>query len=100
MFCILKALESTIPKDQMATAYMYHDDPFLLPTRRQHYRTYALSYESGKKTAMWIHKEHGNLFPPNLSDPLIKVKLNHTYIYIYVYVIRSDRSNFIFYCIF
>nr|XP_034179190.1 protein PTCD3 homolog, mitochondrial isoform X1 [Osmia lignaria] len=69
---ILNALESTIPKDKMATGYVYHDDPFLLPTKKQNHRIYALSYESGKKTAMWVHKAHGNLFPRNLSEPMIK----------------------------
>lgn len=69
---ILCALERTIPKDSMNHNYLYHDDPFLLPQTKVDYRNYALSYEAGKKAAMWIHREHADLFPTHLSEPEIK----------------------------
>ncbi|XP_031367472.1 protein PTCD3 homolog, mitochondrial [Apis dorsata] len=72
---ILHALENTIPKDSsmhIMKNYIYHDDPYLLPMKKLDYRIYALSYESGKKTANWIHKEHSDLFPKHLSNPEIE----------------------------
>ncbi|KAK1125637.1 hypothetical protein K0M31_005198 [Melipona bicolor] len=69
---ILYALENTIPKDFINLSYMYHDDPYLYPVRKLDYRNRALSYEAGKKAAIWIHKEHGDLFPKHLSDPEIE----------------------------
>ncbi|KOX79803.1 hypothetical protein WN51_11414 [Melipona quadrifasciata] len=52
---ILYALENTIPKDFTNLSYVYHDDPYLYPLRKLDYRNRALSYEAGRKTAMWIH---------------------------------------------
>ena len=69
---ILDALDRTVPRDPLRTKYKYHDDPFLLPLKKTECRLYALSYESGKKTAMWVHKEHKDLFPKDLSDPKIR----------------------------
>ncbi|CAK9794674.1 Protein PTCD3 homolog, mitochondrial [Anthophora plagiata] len=69
---ILHALASTVPDDLIQNNYVYHDDPFLLPVRRLEYRTYALSYEAGKKAAMWIHEEHSDLFVDHLSEPEIE----------------------------
>ncbi|CAL7938309.1 unnamed protein product [Xylocopa violacea] len=68
---ILQALDSTIPEDYSRISSVYHDDPYLIPVRKTFYYTYGLSYESGKKTAMWIHKKHSNLFPKHLSEPAI-----------------------------
>ncbi|CAK9807450.1 Protein PTCD3 homolog, mitochondrial [Anthophora quadrimaculata] len=69
---ILHALASTVPDDPIQISYVYHDDPFLLPLRRVDYRTYALSYEAGKKAAMWIHEQHNDLFVQHLSEPEIE----------------------------
>ncbi|CAD1468903.1 unnamed protein product, partial [Heterotrigona itama] len=69
---ILYALESTIPKDSINLSYVYHDDPYLYPVKKTNYRNYALSYEAGRKAAIWIHKEHRDLFPKHLSDPEIE----------------------------
>lgn len=75
---------------------MYHDDPYLLPIKKLDYRRFALSYESGRKAAMWIHREHGDLFPKHLSNPEIKVNFiyysnNFIYhnmlLYFYIYFI-------------
>lgn len=69
---ILHALASTVPDDPIQTDYVYHDDPFLLPVRRTDYRNYALSYEAGKKAAMWIYEQHNELFVQHLSEPQIE----------------------------
>ncbi|XP_015432428.1 PREDICTED: protein PTCD3 homolog, mitochondrial [Dufourea novaeangliae] len=69
---ILRALDQTVPRNPMSMPYKYQDDPFLLPSKRSEANLYSLSYESGKKMAMWIHKEHENLFPRTLSEPEIK----------------------------
>ncbi|XP_076295611.1 small ribosomal subunit protein mS39 [Lasioglossum baleicum] len=69
---ILRALDRSVPRDPLSTSYKYHDDPYLIPMKRSDYRIYALSYESGRDTAMWIHKEHANYFPKDLSVPRIK----------------------------
>ncbi|XP_054013205.1 protein PTCD3 homolog, mitochondrial isoform X1 [Hylaeus anthracinus] len=85
---ILRALDSTVPKDPLSASYKYHDDPFLYPIKKLDQRAYALSYESGKKTAMWIHKQHGNLFPTDLSQPQIKAFIAPT-----VYTDKSQVSE-------
>nr|XP_033324844.1 protein PTCD3 homolog, mitochondrial [Megalopta genalis]XP_033324845.1 protein PTCD3 homolog, mitochondrial [Megalopta genalis] len=69
---ILRALERTVLEDPIRTRYIFHDDPYLIPTKKLDYNIFALSYKSGKDTAMWIHKEHANLFPKDLSVPRIK----------------------------
>ncbi|XP_017796576.1 PREDICTED: protein PTCD3 homolog, mitochondrial [Habropoda laboriosa] len=69
---ILNALNRTVPSDPIKIDYVYHDDPFLLPTKKQDFRKYTLSYEAGIKAAMWIHEEHGDLFPKHLSEPEIQ----------------------------
>ncbi|XP_076651023.1 small ribosomal subunit protein mS39 [Halictus rubicundus] len=69
---ILRALDRSVPRDPTSTPYRYQDDPFLIPVKRSDYRVYALSYESGRDTAMWIHREHANYFPKDLSVPRIK----------------------------
>ncbi|XP_068978689.1 small ribosomal subunit protein mS39 isoform X2 [Bombus flavifrons] len=69
---ILKALERTIPKDYNNTSYLYHNDPYICPLRKTEYRTFALSYEAGRKAAKWIRNEHRDLFPKHLSEPEIE----------------------------
>lgn len=69
---ILEALEQTIPKDFNNISYLYHDDPYLIPLKKLEYRTFALSYEAGRKAAKWIHNEHRDLFPKHLSEPEIE----------------------------
>ncbi|XP_033174927.1 protein PTCD3 homolog, mitochondrial isoform X3 [Bombus impatiens] len=69
---ILEALEQTMPKDSGNISYLYHDDPYLYPLRRTEYRSFALSYEAGRKAAKWIHNEHRDLFPKHLSEPEIE----------------------------
>ncbi|XP_015182596.1 PREDICTED: protein PTCD3 homolog, mitochondrial [Polistes dominula] len=69
---ILRALEKTISRDLSTPHYKYFNDPFLVPTSKQAQRNYALSLESGRKTAIWVHKEHGDLFRTDIADPVIE----------------------------
>ncbi|XP_078053736.1 small ribosomal subunit protein mS39 isoform X2 [Augochlora pura] len=69
---ILRALERTVPHDPLRTRYIFHDDPFLIPVKKADFHYYAISYVHGKDTAKWIYKEHGDLFPKDLSVPRIK----------------------------
>lgn len=69
---ILEALASTINRDPTAAHYKYHDDPYLIPTSNFTKRIYALSQESGKKTAMWIRQQHPQLFMHREAVPPIE----------------------------
>ncbi|OAD52030.1 hypothetical protein WN48_03322 [Eufriesea mexicana] len=70
---ILRALESTIPENIATKNYVFRKDPYLSPTGTINNRSYGLSYESGRKAAIWIHNEHKDLFPKHLSEPQIDV---------------------------
>ncbi|XP_014661679.1 PREDICTED: protein PTCD3 homolog, mitochondrial-like [Priapulus caudatus] len=71
---ILRALASTVARDQTAAHYKYHDDPFFIPTSNIAKRSYALSKESGRKAAHWISNQYPELFEGiNPADPQIPV---------------------------
>lgn len=59
---LLYALSRTVGKDPTAVHYKYHDDPFLTPKSFFTKDQYALSQESGKRTAQWLKQEQANLF--------------------------------------
>ncbi|XP_046750247.1 protein PTCD3 homolog, mitochondrial [Diprion similis] len=69
---ILRALASTVGKDLTAAHYKYHDDPYFIPLSNRTKRAYALSQEAGRKAAIWIRKEHADLFEQRTADPIIK----------------------------
>lgn len=69
---ILRALESTISRDTNAAHYKYQDDPFLIPVSNTSKRAYALAQEAGRKAAMWVRKEHSDLFQHMEMDPPIE----------------------------
>lgn len=64
---ILKALSQTVGNDPTAAHYKYHDDPFLIPMSNIGKRTFAMSQESGRKSAKWIRQENSELFQVSLS---------------------------------
>lgn len=72
-FPLLQALASTIKRDPTAPHYKFHDDPYLIPTSNKAKRVYALSQESGRKTAMWIKQQHPELFQHKVAEPPIQV---------------------------
>lgn len=59
---ILRALSQTVGFDPTAPHYKYHDDPFLIPMSNMAKRTYAMSLESGRKSAKWIRQQNPKLF--------------------------------------
>lgn len=63
---ILKALSQTVGFDPTAPHYKYHDDPHLIPMSNMAKRTYAMSLESGRKSAKWIRQENAKLFQVSL----------------------------------
>lgn len=69
---ILRALESTISRDPTASHFKYHDDPYLIPVSNVSKRSYALAQEAGRKAAMWVRKEHSDLFQHMEMDPPIE----------------------------
>ncbi|XKL59289.1 hypothetical protein PGB90_000305 [Kerria lacca] len=69
---ILKALASTIKRDPTAPHYKFHDDPYLIPISNSSKRIFALSQESGRKTAMWVREKHAELFQHREAEPPIE----------------------------
>ncbi|KAL1122507.1 hypothetical protein AAG570_002838, partial [Ranatra chinensis] len=67
------ALASTVQRDPTAPHYKYHDDPYLIPYSNSSKRSYALSYEAGRKAAYWIRQQHADLFQHKVADPFIEV---------------------------
>lgn len=72
---MLQALATTIKRDPTAAHYKFHDDPYLIPVSNATKRMYALSQESGRKTAMWILEKHPELFQSREADPPIEVRI-------------------------
>ncbi|XP_060867509.1 small ribosomal subunit protein mS39 [Metopolophium dirhodum] len=69
---ILKAISSTIQRDPTAAHFKYHDDPYLIPVSNFQKRAYALSQESGRKSAHWILNQHPELFNHKVAFPPIE----------------------------
>lgn len=89
MVVVFQAISSTIQRDPTAAHYKYHDDPYLIPVSNFQKRAYALSQESGRKSAQWILNQHPNLFNHKVAFPPIEVKLctyNYFKINIYIYI--------------
>ncbi|XP_031842745.1 small ribosomal subunit protein mS39 [Nomia melanderi] len=72
---ILHALERTVDKCATINRTTITNDFYLCPRTKSEFFTYSLAYESGRKTAHWIHKEHRDLFPKHLSVPPIEAYL-------------------------
>lgn len=58
---VLMALSRTVGRDPTAPLYKYHDDPYLVPYSKNEKKMFALAYESGRKTAQWVKKEHADI---------------------------------------
>lgn len=59
---LLRALSRTVERDPTAPHYKYHDDPYLAPKSNYSKDLYALSQESGKRTAQWLKQDMAKLF--------------------------------------
>lgn len=84
---ILRALETTITRDPTAAHYKYHDDPYLIPVSNVSKRAYALAQEAGRKAAMWVRREHSDLFQHREMEPPIEAFIPRV-----VYTEKSDVS--------
>ncbi|GAB6024532.1 hypothetical protein CHUAL_009685 [Chamberlinius hualienensis] len=69
---ILEALKSTVLNRQGNPHYKFHDDPYLIPQSNLAKRVYALSRESGKKSAKWIRDNYPAAFNFNIAEPNIE----------------------------
>jgi len=67
-----QALASTVKRDHTAAHYKFHDDPFLIPSSNTSKRSFALAKEAGRKAAMWIKEQHGELFQHRNAAPYIE----------------------------
>ena len=68
---ILDSLNSCVQTDGNNPAYLYMDDPFLIPTSAYEKRQFALSKSSGKKAARWIIDRHPFAFFHDVAVPSI-----------------------------
>lgn len=68
---ILKALASTVKRDETAAHYKYNDDPFLIPTSNTKKREYALAKESGRQAARYFLDKYPHLFYRDDAEPKI-----------------------------
>lgn len=71
---LLYTLSATVGRDPTGKEYKFHDDPFLLPTYYSLRESFALSQESGKRTAQWIRNNNAPLF--NVGHLFIQQKYN------------------------
>jgi hypothetical protein len=68
---ILESLNSCVQTDGGNPAYLYVDDPFLIPTSAHEKRQLSLSKASGKKAARWIIDRHSYAFFHDTAVPSI-----------------------------
>ncbi|CAF1245396.1 unnamed protein product [Adineta steineri] len=68
---ILEALNSCVQTDGGNPAYIFMDDPFLIPTSGHEKRQLALSKASGKKAARWIIDRYSYAFFHDVAAPSI-----------------------------
>jgi len=69
---ILQALSSTVKNDSTASAFRFHDDPFLIPFSSNAKRSFALSQEAGRKAARFIRDDNADLFQHRNAEPFIE----------------------------
>uniref|UniRef100_A0A1B0CTC8 Small ribosomal subunit protein mS39 n=1 Tax=Lutzomyia longipalpis TaxID=7200 RepID=A0A1B0CTC8_LUTLO len=69
---VLKALAALQKPDPTSVHYQYHDDRYLIPYSNQRRKSYALSEESGRNAAKWLHKKYADLFKYSKGEPMIE----------------------------
>lgn len=58
--------------DSTASAFRFHDDPFLIPFSSNAKRSFALSQEAGRKAARFIRDDNADLFQHRNAEPFIE----------------------------
>ncbi|XP_059613336.1 small ribosomal subunit protein mS39 [Phlebotomus argentipes] len=69
---VLKALAALQTTDITSVHYQYHDDRYMIPYSNQRRKVYALSEESGRSAAKWLHKKYADLFKYSKGEPMIE----------------------------
>ncbi|GAB0090365.1 Protein PTCD3 homolog, mitochondrial [Sergentomyia squamirostris] len=69
---VLKTLAALQTTDITSAHYQFHDDRFLIPYSNQRRKAYALSEESGRSAAKWLHKKYADLFKYSKGEPMIE----------------------------
>lgn len=69
---VLKTLAGLQSTDITSVHYQYHDDRYLIPYSNQRRKAYALSEESGRSAAKWLHKKYADLFKYSKGEPMIE----------------------------
>ncbi|KAK3590258.1 hypothetical protein CHS0354_041336 [Potamilus streckersoni] len=81
---ILKALSSTVGKDDLAPGYMFVDDPYLIPRNPREQKMFALSKSSGREAARYMISKVPDCFEQDTAAPHIpafmppKTSYDHT----------------------
>ncbi|KAM4867456.1 small ribosomal subunit protein mS39 isoform 2-T2 [Thomomys bottae] len=68
---VLQALASTVNRDPTATPYIFHDDPYLIPTTTMESRSFLLAKKSGQTAAKFIINSHPKYFQKDIAEPHI-----------------------------
>ncbi|KAL3864392.1 hypothetical protein ACJMK2_006079 [Sinanodonta woodiana] len=68
---ILKALASTVGKDNLAPRYMYLDDPYLIPRNEREKKMFAISKSSGREAARYMINKVPDCFEQDTAVPHI-----------------------------
>ncbi|XP_031630265.1 protein PTCD3 homolog, mitochondrial [Contarinia nasturtii] len=75
---LLYTLSKTVGRDPTSSHYKFHDDPYLTPVSYTMREKYALSQESGKRTAKWFVEQHSEYFNGKDAQPQIEAFMPKT----------------------
>ncbi|XP_021020134.1 pentatricopeptide repeat domain-containing protein 3, mitochondrial [Mus caroli] len=68
---VLQALASTVNRDPTAAPYVFHDDPYLIPTSAVESRSFLLAKKSGETAAKFIINSYPKYFQKDIAEPHI-----------------------------
>ncbi|XP_069875724.1 small ribosomal subunit protein mS39-like [Dipodomys merriami] len=68
---VLQALASTVNRDPTAVPYVFHDDPYLIPTSAVESRSFLLAKKSGETAARFIINSYPKYFQKDIAEPHI-----------------------------
>ncbi|XP_021046368.1 pentatricopeptide repeat domain-containing protein 3, mitochondrial isoform X1 [Mus pahari] len=68
---VLQALASTVNRDPTAAPYVFHDDPYLIPTSAMEARSFLLAKKSGETAAKFIINSYPKYFQKDIAEPHI-----------------------------
>lgn len=68
---VLQGLASTVNRDPTAAPYVFHDDPYLIPTSAVESRSFLLAKKSGETAAKFIINSYPKYFQKDIAEPHI-----------------------------